>query len=65
MVKENGGEDIVIPRIKGHLSPRTKGHCFPFKERTGVGMWENGVSTVKRPTEFPAYKMQIDLHKGT
>lgn len=56
MVKENGGED-VISRIKGHLSPRTKGHCFPFKERTGVGMWENGVSIVKRPTEFPACKM--------
>ena len=27
-------------------------------------MWENGVSIVKRPTEFPAYKVQTDLHQS-
>ena len=28
-------------------------------------MWENGVSIVKRQSEFRTYRMQIDLHQGT
>lgn len=65
VVKENGGGVIRISRTEERLSPRTQGHCFPFKERTGVGMWDNGVSTRKRPTKLPACGMQTDQHQGT